>query len=115
MEYAIILNNVVVNVVLSTDKYAKRLPKIYPDTIVVKIDRANEMKSANKGDSYDTEDKIFIKQKPYSDWVLGEDKKWKAPSEPPNNGNVYFWDEETHAWMEKNQYKNKIKDKFKKP
>lgn len=54
-----------------------------------------------EGFQYDESRDAFIPKKPYESWVLDEDScQWVAPSQMPNDGKTYVWDEETISWIE---------------
>ena len=54
---------------------------------------------AGIGYTYDKIRDAFIPPKPYSSWVLNEDKCiWEAPVSHPDNDNFYIWDEESLDW-----------------
>ena len=54
---------------------------------------------ASIGGTYDKTRDAFIPPKPYASWTLVEDTcLWKAPSDYPNDGKDYYWNEETQAW-----------------
>ena len=56
---------------------------------------------AGVGYTYDKTRDAFIPPKPYASWILVEDTcQWKAPSDYPDDGKVYEWDEDTTAWVE---------------
>jgi hypothetical protein len=56
---------------------------------------------AGVGYTYDNERDAFIPPKIYNSWVLDEDTcLWKAPTEMPDNGKQYSWNEETLSWVE---------------
>jgi len=56
---------------------------------------------ASIGGTYDKTRDAFIPPKPYASWVLVEDTcQWKAPSDYPNDGKDYYWDESTTSWKE---------------
>ena len=51
--------------------------------------------------TYDKTRDAFIPPKPYTSWVLVEDTcQWKAPSDYPDDGKIYEWDEATTNWVE---------------
>lgn len=55
---------------------------------------------AGIGFTYDAERDAFIPPKPYESWVLDEETcLWNPPVERPNDGQVYFWNEEAGAWV----------------
>ncbi len=50
---------------------------------------------ASTGDTYDSENKAFIKPNPYPSWQLDpEIWTWKPPFAPPTDGKNYMWSEE---------------------
>ena len=56
---------------------------------------------AGIGFSYNTEIDAFIPPKPleYESWVLNEEKCiWEPPVERPDDGNLYYWNEELLEW-----------------
>ena len=56
---------------------------------------------AGIGDTYDKTRDAFIAPKPYASWTLVEDTcQWKAPTDYPDDGKVYKWDEDTTSWKE---------------
>jgi hypothetical protein len=56
---------------------------------------------AGIGFTYDTARDAFIPPRPFASWVLDEETcLWDAPVPYPQDGNPYYWDEETLAWVE---------------
>ena len=56
---------------------------------------------AGVGYTYDKTRDAFIPPKPYASWILVEDTcQWKAPSDYPDDGKVYEWNEDTTNWTE---------------
>ena len=56
---------------------------------------------AGIGFSYNAEIDAFIPPKPleYESWVLSEEKCiWEPPVERPDDGNLYYWNEELLEW-----------------
>jgi hypothetical protein len=52
------------------------------------------------GGVYDPVRDAFIPPKVYNSWFLDEDScVWKAPFDPPSDGNEYIWDEATLSYM----------------
>lgn len=42
----------------------------------------------------------FISPKPFDSWSLNENTcQWEAPINMPNDGNSYYWSEESHQWL----------------
>lgn len=54
---------------------------------------------AGIGFSYDEDRDAFIPPKPFPSWILNEDScLWEAPVPKPNDGTVYFWNEDILEW-----------------
>jgi hypothetical protein len=52
------------------------------------------------GYTWDPVRDAFIPPKPYASWVLNEDSGlWEAPVPMPEDGQNYYWDEETTSWV----------------
>mgnify|MGYP001236897174 CR=1 FL=1 len=57
---------------------------------------------AGVGYTYDEIRDAFIFPRPYPSWILNEDTcKWDAPTPMPDDGKIYYWDEDTTSWKEK--------------
>ena len=57
---------------------------------------------AGVGYTYDETRDAFILPKPYPSWILNEDTcKWDAQTPMPDDGKIYYWDEDTTNWKEK--------------
>ena len=56
---------------------------------------------AGIGYKYDLVRDAFIAPKPYPSWLLDEDIcRWNAPTDYPDDGKKYEWDEDTTSWKE---------------
>ena len=54
---------------------------------------------AGMGYTYDEGRDAFIAPKPFNSWLLDETTcQWKAPVDYPNNGKIYYWNEEMKNW-----------------
>jgi hypothetical protein len=54
---------------------------------------------AGIGDTYNPVKDNFISCTHFTSWILNEDTcKWEAPIPMPDDGNVYFWNEENLMW-----------------
>jgi len=42
----------------------------------------------------------FATLQPYPSWSLDEDYRWQPPTPMPDDGNPYYWDEDTTSWVE---------------
>lgn len=51
--------------------------------------------------TYNEEYDAFIPPKVFSSWVLNTTTLvWEAPFEPPDDGNSYYWNEDTVSWVQ---------------
>jgi len=51
--------------------------------------------------TYDSGRDAFIAPKPFASWALNETScVWEAPTQKPNDGKFYYWNEEQLAWVE---------------
>jgi len=56
---------------------------------------------AGVGYIYDPDRDAFIPPTPYPSWLLDEQTcQWKPPTDFPNDGKIYQWDESTTSWKE---------------
>lgn len=56
---------------------------------------------AGVGFTYDPDRDAFIPPKPFPSWTLDEATcLWNPPTEYPNDGKIYQWDEPTTSWKE---------------
>lgn len=54
---------------------------------------------AGIGFTYDTERDAFIPPKPYASWILNESTcLWVSPTQHPEDGKHYRWNEENQTW-----------------
>ena len=53
---------------------------------------------AGIGFTYDEDNDVFIEPKPYPSWSLNATQDWEAPTEYPDDGADYVWNESTKAW-----------------
>lgn len=52
------------------------------------------------GYTYDSTKDAFIPPKPFNSWTLNETTCiWEAPNSYPDDGNIYYWDEDTTSWV----------------
>lgn len=49
--------------------------------------------------TYDETNDIFIKVQPYNSWTLNNNFDWVAPVSYPDDGEIYFWDENNLEWV----------------
>ena len=51
------------------------------------------------GGTYDPVRDAFISPKCFDSWILNEQTcQWEAPVPYPDDGNIYYWNEETLSW-----------------
>jgi hypothetical protein len=56
---------------------------------------------AGVGHTYDNQRDAFIPPKRFPSWVLNENNyNWESPVPYPQDGKIYFWNEETFCWNE---------------
>ena len=55
---------------------------------------------AGIGYTYDPIDDAFIAPQPYASWILDNKKQWQAPITHPQDGKMYYWNEESGEWHE---------------
>ena len=55
---------------------------------------------AGKGYTYDSSKNIFIADKPYTSWTLDSNDDWQAPTDKPDDGKLYYWNETDRKWEE---------------
>ena len=56
---------------------------------------------AGMGFTYDSDRDAFIPPQPFPSWILDEQTcLWNPPTEYPNDGKLYQWDEPTTSWKE---------------
>lgn len=53
---------------------------------------------AGIGFKYDPDADVFIAPKPFPSWLLDENHDWQPPIPYPNDGLMYFWNEEDQDW-----------------
>ncbi len=52
---------------------------------------------AGIGYTYDTDNDVFYEPKPFESWILDTDIwQWIPPIAYPNDGNMYYWDEDAY-------------------
>ena len=57
---------------------------------------------AGLGYTYDSDKDAFIAPKPFRSWILDNDTcQWNAPTPYPDDGKIYYWDEDTTSWKER--------------
>jgi hypothetical protein len=55
---------------------------------------------AGIGSTYDSSKNKFIYPQPYSSWTLNSSDDWEAPTNKPDDGKLYYWNETDTQWDE---------------
>jgi hypothetical protein len=55
---------------------------------------------AGIGCTYDPDNDIFILTQPFPSWSLDKNHDWQPPTPRPDDGEEYYWDEDTTTWLE---------------
>jgi hypothetical protein len=55
---------------------------------------------AGAGSTWDEANGAFYSPQPYPSWSLDENYLWQPPTPMPDDGNAYYWDEDTTSWVE---------------
>ena len=55
---------------------------------------------AGIGYTYDSSKDIFIADKTYDSWSLNSSDDWEAPTNKPDDGKLYYWNETNTRWEE---------------
>ena len=55
---------------------------------------------AGIGYTYDSSKDIFIADKTYDSWSLNSSDDWEAPTNKPDDGKIYYWNETNTQWEE---------------
>ena len=55
---------------------------------------------AGIGYTYDSSKNKFIADKPYASWSLNSSDDWEAPTNKPDDGKIYIWNETDTQWEE---------------
>ena len=74
-----------------------------PNTQQPSADQSKALRKnyAGVGYTYDAGRDAFIPGKPYSKWILNEQScLWEAPTQYPNDGKHYTWDDNAGNWVE---------------
>ena len=54
---------------------------------------------AGIGFQYDSDADVFILPQPYPSWTLDENYDWQSPTPHPDDGQPYYWDEDSLSWI----------------
>ena len=72
---------------------------LFPGTSTPTDTEADNLINFIRGiDTYDEDNDVFIEPKPFPSWSLNATQDWEAPTEYPDDGRDYVWNESTKAW-----------------
>lgn len=54
---------------------------------------------AGIGHTYDSVNDVFVSARPYSSWTLDSNHDWQPPVAYPDDGQIYYWSEESTNWV----------------
>ena len=109
--FAKIENDIVTRVIRIDDEheqnghyYINTVLKLKGEWVQTSYNGKIRKRFAGIGDTYDRENDVFIRPKPYPSWVLNEEFKWIAPIPYPNQPldytATYEWIEDVQGWLE---------------
>lgn len=97
MNFAIIENKVVTNVIVADSKATAEA--LYPEAEIIAV--TEETNPVTIGGEWLAKSGKFVGLQPYASWTLDEATGfWNAPSEYPLDGKGYQWDEDSKSWVE---------------
>lgn len=94
--WALINNEEVVNTAVGSDEWSKSILENFDQILdITNVDPV-------PGVGWKFFDGSLRPPKPFNSWVWDESlSEWSAPSEKPEDGKEYEWDEYTTSWIEK--------------
>ena len=95
-------NNVVTEVIVSEQNFINS-GKVGDSFLWVQTSYNNNFRKqyAGIGYTYDKVNDVFISPQPYPSWTVDASFDWQSPTEMPDDGKTYSWNEDTQAWDEK--------------
>lgn len=95
--FAEIVDGVVIQTIVADEIYIASLEGTY----IEYSDKGEFRKNpACIGGTYRSDLDAFIYPKPFSKWVLNESScRWEAPTQKPNDGQRYDWDDVAGNWV----------------
>ena len=93
-------NNIVTEVIVSEKDFINS-GRVGDEFLWVQTSYSSSFRKnfASVGYTYDKVRDAFIPPKPYPSWILVADTcQWKAPTDKPDDGQSYEWNESTTAW-----------------
>lgn len=101
--YAKVVDNKVVKVICADSSYFNDFVDDTPgEWLETFKDGSQRSTFAGVGHVYDRINDAFHPPKPHSGWTLNtSNHTWNPPSDAPNDGKIYGWDEENETWAER--------------
>ncbi|MFY9347859.1 MAG: hypothetical protein WAO93_08940 [Orrella sp.] len=111
--FALIENNVVLNIIVINDSDCSGgvFPESEPigqafiaslgiegEWLQTSVEKQFRSNYAFIGATYDPELDAFIEPKPFDSWALDSDNQWSAPIPYPSDGDAYAWNEDILNW-----------------
>jgi hypothetical protein len=88
MNYALIKNSFVINVIVADQVFIDSLPNNADYKLLTR---------GGIGWSYDEINKVFIAPRPFVSWTLDNNYDWQAPKPKPDG--AHYWDEDLKDWI----------------
>jgi hypothetical protein len=93
MNYAQIVNGVVVNVIVAD-----------ADFVATQTDKTYVEYTGSVGIGFTYDGTNFIAPQPYPSWTLDSNYDWQAPTPKPDGD--FYWNEDTQTWVQYDKQKN---------
>jgi hypothetical protein len=90
------------NTIWKQTSYNTRGGKHYNTDNTLSLDQTKAFRKNHAGIDgiYDETRNAFISAKPYNSWTLNEETcLWESPIPYPQDGEPYYWNEETLSWI----------------
>lgn len=97
-------NNIVTEVIVGRDETEGDWETYYGDfrgqrCLRTSYNHKIRKQFAGIGYRYDETADVFVAPQPFPSWTLDENHDWQPPTPKPDGEN-WWWDEETHKWVE---------------
>lgn len=90
------------NELFSEQVGANYLRQVYRDATFIETrhDGSIRKKYAAIGDTYSNDADLFYNPvAPYPSWTLDNNFDWQPPTPMPDDGNLYYWNEDSLGWV----------------
>ena len=93
--FAKVINNKIIDVIKADDDFIN----LHSQKDFFIKDDGTKINVAQVNGSYDATQDAFILPKTHNSWTLNNSTlQWEAPTEIPDDGKNYDWNEETQTW-----------------